>query len=298
LNPNTKAHLALFTVALIYGANYTIAKEVMDNNYIQPLGFIVLRASAGIVLFWIFHHLFIKEKIDKKDFPKLFLCALFGVAINQMLFFSGLKLTKPINAALIMTTTPIIVLVCSAFLLKEHVTFRKVIGIILGAAGAIFLIVYGKSLSFDWSQIKGDLMCLGNTISFGVYLVLVKSLMKKYHPITLVKWIFTIGIFLVLPFGYEEVTMIDWSSFHIGIWIAVAYVLICTTFLTYLFNAYALNIVDASVVAIYIYLQPFIATIIALMFGKDELVVTKIVAGGLIFVGVYLVSSQYNKKNK
>lgn len=298
MSPKVKAHLALVIVSIIYGANYTIAKEVMDNEYIQPLGFIVLRVLTGLLLFWIFHTLFVRESIDKKDIPKFVLCALFGTAINQMLFFSGLKLTTQINAALLITTTPIIVLLCSTILLKEHITRRKLIGILLGASGAIFLITYGQEVEFNQQQLKGNLMCLGNAISYGVYLVLVKSLVKKYHPITIVKWTFTFGIFLVLPFGFGEATQIDWTSFHLGIWLAVAYVLLFTTFLTYLLNAYALNIVNASVVSIYVYLQPFVATIVALMFDKDDLAVTKIIAGGLIFVGVYLVSSRSKAKDK
>ncbi len=292
MSTRLKAHLALFSVALIYGANYTIAKEVLDNDYIQPLGFILLRVLSGLILFSLVHFLFIKEKIERKDVGKLILCGLFGVAINQMFFFTGLKLTRPINAALIMTVCPIIVLIVSAIILKEAVTVRKLLGIVLGASGAILLILYGEELSFGKDRILGDIMIFVNATSYGIYLVLVKSLMQKYHPFTVVKWVFSIGILFVFPFGIGELAAVDWSLFKSSTWIAVAYVLIFTTFLAYFLNAYALKMVRASTVSIYIYLQPVLATLVAVLVQSDQLVLQKVVFGLMIFAGVYLVSSK------
>jgi len=294
-----KAHIALFLVALIYGANYSIAKLVLDDNYIQPFGFIVFRALSGMGLFWFFHLAFVREKVKMKDVPMLILCAIFGVAINQMCFFMGLKYTTPINASLIMTTTPILVLVTSAILIKEKITFQKMIGIALGAIGAIILISKGGSFSLQQNQILGDALIFTNAMSYGIYLVLVKKLMNRYHPITVVKWVFTFSIFMVLPFGWNDVKAIEWSTFSSTIWWAFAYVLIAVTFLAYLFNAFALKIVNPSVASIYIYLQPLFASLIALMMGKDELGFIKILAGILIFTGVFLVSKpSSSSKNK
>lgn len=285
-----KAHIALFLVALIYGANYSIAKIVLDDEYIQPIGFVLMRALIGIILFWFFHLLFVREKVERKDFFQLFLCGIFGVAINQMLFFTGLKYTTPINASLIMTTTPILVLLISAFIIKEKITSQKMAGIALGAFGAIMLIAYGKELSFQQDQLFGDLMIFINATSYGIYLVYVKKLMMKYHPITVVKWVFTFGILFVFPFGIGELLEVEWSSFTAGVWWAVIYVLVAVTFLTYWLNGFALKIVNPSIVSIYIYLQPLLATSIALMMMKDELTFVKVVAGIFIFLGVYLVS--------
>lgn len=292
MNANLKAHIALFLVALIYGANYTIAKVVLDEGYIQPLGFILMRVMSGLVLFSLVHAIFIKEKIERKDIGKLIICGLFGVAINQMFFFKGLKLTTPINASLIMTTCPIIVLVTSAIILKEKVTSQKILGILLGASGAIVLIAYGQKVQFQRNQALGDLMILINSTSYGIYLVLVKSLMKKYHPITVVKWVFSFGILFVFPFGIEQLSLVDWNSFSTNIWIAVVYVLLFTTFLAYLLNAFALKAVHASTASTYIYLQPLLATLIAIIVGGDQLVPIKLISGLLIFLGVYLVSAK------
>lgn len=290
IKPLLLAHLALFAVALLYGANYTIAKVVLDDNHIPPLGFIVLRVSAGAILFTLFHALFIKEKVQRADWGRIFLCACFGVAINMMFFFKGLQLTGAINASLIMTTTPIMVLVVSAILIKEKIIARKIIGIAIGATGAIVLILNGKELTQN--NPIGDVMILVNALSYGIYLVLVKSLMMRYHPITIIKWVFLIGFWIVLPFGWQDLQQVDWANLSTSIWVATAYVLIGTTFFTYLLNAIALKVVNPSTVSIYIYLQPLIASTIAVMVGKDNLTIITIVAALLIFVGVGLVSKR------
>lgn len=283
-------------MSLIYGANYTIAKEVMGGGYLSPLPFILLRVSGGVFLFWLFHRVLVREKVASADLGRLALCGLFGVALNQMFFFSGLNWTTPINASLIMTTTPVLVLLASSILLGERITQRKIFGIVLGAAGAILLIAYGEQLSFGGPGFWGDLLVFFNASFFGIYLVLVKKLMVKYHPITVVKWAFAFGLLFVIPFGGPGLLEVEWGSFPPGIWLAVLYVLVCTTFLAYLFNAYALSIVNASVVSIYIYLQPLLATLIALVFARDHLTTVKMLAALLIFTGVYLVSGVRRNK--
>ena len=290
MSQNLKAHLALFTVALIYGANYSIAKLVLDDGYILPIGFILLRVIAAITLLWISHQFFAKEKIERKDFGLLFLCSIFGVVINQIFFFKGLKLTTPINAALIMTTTPIIVLIAAAIILGEGITIKKIIGVLIGAAGAVLLISYGKELAFKSTQFWGNIQVFINATSYAIYLVLVKKLMLKYHPITVLKWVFTISIVFILPLGAGELAQVDWQSMPLSVWLATVYVLIAATYFTYILNATALRTVNASVVSIYIYLQPVLAAIIALIFAQDKLDLIKVISAVLIFTGVYLVS--------
>ncbi len=294
MSKNLRAHIALIMVALIYGANYTIAREVM-NGYLEPLGFIVLRAASATILFWGISFFQPSERIDRKDIVRIILCAFFGVAINQMLFFSGLQLTKPINASLIMTITPLMVLLSAAVILKEKITGQKLLGIFLGLSGAVFVISYGQSLDFQMAHIKGDLLILANATSYGLYLVLVKSLMKRYQPVTILKWIFSLGFLLVLPFGSGQLRGVPWESFPVSIWLAIAYVLIAVSCFSYLLNAFALKTVRASVAGIYIFLQPIMATIVALLAGRDTLSVAKIFAAVLIFTGVYLVSKVPSK---
>ncbi len=295
MNKQLQAHLALFAVALIYGANYSIAKIAMDDEWVQPLGFIVLRILVGILLFTVTHQLFVREKIDRADFVRILLCALFGVAINMCFFFVGLKETTPIHASLIMTTTPMLVLIASSVLLKEVITPRKIIGILIGASGAILLITYGQKISFQSSQFLGDILIFLNAFSFAIYLVLVKRLMEKYHQITVLRWTFMLGLVMVLPFGISDVHTVDWGSFPPLVWFSVFYVCVFATFFTYLLNVTALSIVNPSVVSIYIYLQPVIAATIAIGMGKDSLTTIKMVSAALIFAGVYLVSTKKRK---
>ena len=291
------AHLSLLGANLIYGINYTVAKEVMPE-YIQPFGFIFCRVLGALALFWLFSLVVSREKILPKDFKRLFLCGLFGVAGNQLMFFYGLNLTTPINAAIIMTCNPILVLIISAFIIGERITPQKLGGISLGLAGAAGLILNNNHLSINSENFIGDLFIFLNACSYAIYLVIVKPLMNSYQPLTVIKWVFLFGYLIVIPFGFNEFTDISWNSFDISIWFAFLFVVIFTTFLAYLLNINGLKSLNPSVVSSYIYSQPLIASIIALALQKDELTLVKVISSILIFLGVYLVSFQKKSKLK
>lgn len=280
-------HIYLLIVALIYGANYTIAKDVMASGLIQPLAFILCRVLAAVVLFWA-TSIFFKEKIERKDHSILMICALTGVVINQTLFFYGLHLGSIIHASLIMTATPILVVAVSWIMLKEEITFFKVGGVLLGCSGAIMLILQAKATGTSLNEPLGNTFIFINAVSFAIYLVLVKRLTHKYHPVTISKWVFLYGSILCVPMGLQQIRDVVWSDFDILSWTGFLYVLIFTTFLAYLLNALALKQVSASIVSVYIYLQPLIAVLIALALQKDQLDGIKILAATLIFSGVYL----------
>ena len=289
MNKQHLAHLALFTANLIYGINYTVAKEVMPD-YIEPLGFILVRVTGAVVLFWLCYTLFYYEIVKKGDLLKLAICGLFGVAINQMLFFEGLNLTTPINAAVIMVTNPILVLLFGIFLATERFNTKKGIGVALGALGAIVLITNGSQVSMNNEHFWGNIMVFINASSYAVYLVLVKPLMQKYKPITVISWVFLFGILFVIPFGWSDFQAIQWATMPYDILWRIAFVVIGTTFLAYLFNIYGLKTLNPSTVSTYIYLQPVLASIVAIIASSDSLDITKISSSFLIFLGVYLVS--------
>ena len=238
------------------------------------------------------------EKVAKSDLFKLALCGLFGVAINQMLFFEGLNLTTPINAAVIMVTNPILVLIIGAFLAAEVITKRKMLGITLGATGAISLITYGGAVELNSNHLWGNIMVLINAASYGVYLVLVKPLMQKYKPITVISWVFLFGFFLIFPFGWGQFQAIEWSIMPTGILWKAAFVVVCTTFMAYLLNIYGLKSLNPSTVSTYIYLQPVLASMVAIFTNSDSLSLIKVGAALVIFSGVYLVSVKPKKKYK
>jgi len=284
-----KVHIALFLVSLIYAATFSIAKEVMPV-YVKPMGLIGIRVWGAILLLWITHALFVREKIrDKKDYLELLKCAVFGVAANMLLFFKGLAITTPINGAILMVTTPLFVGFFSFFILKEKATVIKIIGLMLGVSGALLLLV-GPKLSFSSSTLNGDIMVMLNAIIYSYYLIIAKPLLHKYNPITVIKWTFLFGGILILPFSVPELQVVEWNVIPTTIWFSILFLIAGATFLTYLLNGWALRHANSSLVGAYIYLQPILASIIAIVLGKDELTWQKVVFGALIFLGVYLVS--------
>lgn len=287
-------HAALFFVTSIYGANYTIAKFALPE-YVRPFGFIALRVIGAGLIFWLIHQLKTNEKVAPRDFLMLGLCGFFGVALNQMAFFYGLSLTQPINASVIMTISPIMVFVVAYFIGRERLTPWKIAGLILGAVGAYLLITKdGASLQSD--SFVGDLFVLLNATSYAVYLVLVKPLMAKYKPLTVIKWVFLFGGLIAVPAGINELINISWSALPDKAIFSLFFVVLGTTVLAYLLNAWALSFVDSSVVGVYMYLQPVMATLVAVILQEDYLDWQEALYSLIIMSGVYLVSFKKDKR--
>ena len=292
------SHIALFTVNLLYGANYVIAKGVMPK-YVGPNGFILMRVIGAVMLFWLVL-LFRLQKVAKKDLITLAFCGLFGVGVNQLLFFNGLMRTSPLNASLIMTATPIIVFILSMIVLKEKANRNKVIGISLGAIGSVSLILLSGSNGTESSAL-GDLFIILNALSYSIYLVLVKPLMAKYSPLTVITWVFTFGLIYVLiwPFSSSEFMMVDWSVMPKDIPWRILFVVVGVTFLPYLLTVVAIKNVSPSVASSYIYFQPMIASgfiYLSFLLGMDDYTadfsIYKLGSALFIFIGVYLVSKK------
>ena len=290
------ALIAATMVSVIYGVSFTIAKDVMPT-YIKPFGFILLRVFGATVLFWLISFFGPTEKIQLKDFPRIIAAAFFGVALNMLTFFKGLSFTSPISAAVIMVTTPIIVLILSAIIMKEKMIKRKIFGILLGLFGTGFLILYGRSIGNAANAPLGNLLVFINAVSYAFYLIIVKKLMDKYNAFTFVKWIYTFGLLMVLPFGWSEYQEIQWATIPTYILWEIVFVVLFTTFFTYLFNLVSMRELKPTTVAVFIYLQPLFATIFAISVGKDELTFVKIVSAVLIFIGVYLVTQKRVKSD-
>ena len=298
MNQRSIALILVSIATLIYGVTFTIAKDVMPL-YIKPYAFILLRVSGATAIFWIVG-LFVKsQKIAKQDYKKIILASFFGIALNMLCFFKGLSLTSPISASVMMVTSPIMVLIFSSILLKENIIKRKIIGVFVGLIGAVFLIVYGNSGdTTDTDSTLGNFLVFVNAASYGLYLVLVKKLISKYHPITFIKWFYLFGLVLVIPFSFIEFTEISWTSMPTDIYLKVGFVILFTTCVTYLFNIYGLSKLKPTTVGVFIYLQPVIATIYALSVGSDSLSLVKIGASVVIFSGVYLVTKQPKNTSK
>jgi drug/metabolite transporter (DMT)-like permease len=288
-------HAALFLVGAVYGANYNIAKLLIPEP-LGPSAAIVLRVAFGVFAFGLLHLWRVRERVASlRDYLHLAACGFFGVAVNQLLFFKGLSMTSPVNASVIMTSTPLLVLGVSAVALREPVTWRKGLGLFLGLAGAL-LLIGTNGFSLEQEGLWGDLCVLGNALSYGTYLVIVKPLMRKYHALTVTRWAFTFALPMVLPFGLEGLQVADWGNFPPVAWWSLGFVLLGTTFTAYLLNAWALKRVNASLVGYYIYVQPLFATAIGLWLGQAEPTAWKALAASCIFLGVFLVSKKVSAK--
>lgn len=298
-----KAHIALFSVNALYGANHVIAKGVMPD-YLTPSVFIFLRASGATLLFWIFKIIFVREKVQRKDLFLMALCGLFGVAMNQLFFFHGLSLTSPVNTGIIMTINPILVVVLSFFILKEAITLRRSVGILIGATGAVLLTLTAGTGIGDSSL--GDLFIFINAASYALYLVLVKPLMGKYKPLTVITYVFSFGFIFVMlyPPTFMELSITNFSRIPMSMVFVIIYVVVGVTFLAYLLTVFGLKHVSPSATSAYIYLQPVLVMLFAVglsALGMAEdytgtITSEKIMYMILIFIGVYITSSKSFKK--
>lgn len=281
--------MGLLATNLFFAINLSAVKYLTGNDFMKPFGMNVIRVGVSVILFWLLYLLYPSiKKIERKDTGRFVLCALTGVAINQMLFLKGLSLTYSIHAVLLMLTTPILISIIAAWVLKERMGVYKAAGLALGVGGAVVLVTARQNSGTGANVLLGDLLIIINAISYTIYFILVKPLMLKYNPVQVTRLVFTWGLLMVLPFGWQEFTAINWSSFGPLEFTCIGLITLFGTFLAYLFNVYGIKILGASVAGTYIYIQPVFATIIAMLFLKEQLEWYKIFAAVLIFSGVYL----------
>lgn len=297
MNKKALAHFAILGANTIYGLNYVIAKGIMPD-FMQPRAIIFLRALGAVLLFWIAGQFYPKERPVRKDLLRMAAAAFFGVFLNQVLFFEGLNLTTPINASIIVTVIPVLVLVFAHFMLKERITLFKVVGIVLGASGAIMVILTQGQISLASDTFIGNILVFINAAGFAMYLVLVKPLMLRYHPITVVKYIFLFGALFIIPVSLGVFLKTDFTAIPPRIWGSIFYVIAGTTVLAYLLNNHSLRILSPTVTGTYIYLQPVLASVAAITIGMDTLTLTEVIAALMIFTGVYFVSRKPYKARK
>jgi drug/metabolite transporter (DMT)-like permease len=289
----TWAHLSLLAANIIYGVNYSIAKAVMPDH-IKPLALVSFRSVLTAGLFWITSLFMPKEPVNRKDLLFLFGCSFFGVVINQVLFLAGLNLTSPINSSIILSTNPIFAFVFAALILKERITFLKGSGLAIGLSGVLLLILQNGTPDMASSTFLGDVFTLVNTISWAFYTVVIKRMLEKYHPITVMKWTFFFGIFTTIPAGYSQWSTMDWSSIPLNAWLGIGFVVVFATYLGYLLISFGLRRLSPTIVSTYTYTQPILAAYIASLMGQDHIDLVMVVSALLIFAGVFVVSRQKN----
>ena len=286
--------LAAATLATtIYGINHTVAKSVMPI-YIGSLGFVLLRVLGATILFWTIGLFFKSKKIEKRDRLTILKCGLFGMGFNIAAFIAGLDYSTPVNSSILIIITPIFVVILSYFIFKNKINFSKIVGIFLGFIGAMALIINADTNSSIGRNIPlGNFLFIINSVSYAYYLIIVKPMAEKYDLITLFKWLFLIGLIFNFPLGINQFLEVDWNNLPLNEAVfPMLYVVICTTFMTYFLNGYALTRLTSSEVAVFVYLQPNIGVAFAILSKSDTLSFTKIIASVLIFSGLYLTTKK------
>lgn len=282
-------HCALFAAYLIFGLNMTASKTVLSVESFSPFALHFFRITGGAVLFWAVSLFTVREKVGWRDLGLLFLASIFGVQGNQVLFLVGLSSTSPVDASIISTSVPIITMLFAALFLREPITWKKGAGVLVGASGALLLILTSVNDTARISSVKGDLTVLASGIFFALYLTLFRNLIKRYSSVTLMKWMFTFGVICSAPLCYRFAAGVDYASLTATEWGSLVYVVLFATFIAYLLLPVGQKRLRPTVVSMYNYVQPLVASFVAVVLGFDTLGWTKALSAALIFSGVWLV---------
>lgn len=292
------AHLALTGTQLFFAINFSAVKILINAGLVKPFGLNLVRVLVATLMFWLLWLIRPQKlSIQKTDLGRLVAASLTGIVINQLLFIKGLSLTSPMHGSLLMLTTPIMITFVAAWFLKERISLKKLTGLLLGVCGALILILRGSKADAGADFWIGDLLILINAISYSFYFILVSPLMKKYDSLEILRYVFTIGLFFMLPFCYREFVAIPWRDYDLTSLINLILITVGGTFGAYLFNIYGMKRLGASVAGSYIYLQPLMTAVISMMVLGELLNEYKILAGMLIFLGVFLGSREVREKN-
>ncbi len=292
---NYKGHVAMLGASVIWGLNSPIGKAALDSG-ITPLSLTTFRFVGAAIAFW-FISLFTKqEHVKSEDLLMLFFAALFGIVFNQGSFIFGLSLTSPIDASIVTTMAPIVTMIVAAIYLKEPITGKKIIGIFIGAMGALLLIINSQSATNAKSgNIWGDLLCLTAQISFAIYLTAFKNLIDRYSAVTIMKWMFIYASMCFIPFSYNDIALTHFSTIPLHVYGEISFVVLGATFLAYLLVMTGQKNLRPTIVSMYNYVQPIVASFVAVSIGMDTFGWSKAAAIVLVFLGVYIVTLSKSK---
>ena len=289
---NFKGHAALFVAYIIFGLNTPIAKDVLEHNeLLSALDVTFYRFCGATILFWILSLFTRKEHVSFSDLLLLLGASFFGIFINQMTFIVGLSHTSPINAAVITTTAPMMTMLLAALFLKEPITWKKAIGVVIGALGALLLIRNGTSTDQHHTTFSGSILCLVSTLSFAIYLSAFKKVILRYSAVTVMKWMFLFATVCCLPFCWKEIVVVNYAGIPVNIYLKIIYVVALATFFAYLLIPIGQKLLRPTVVSMYNYIQPIVSSLVAVAFGMDQFGWVKGGATALVFLGVYIVTT-------
>lgn len=294
-NKHFKGHAALFAAYIVFGLNTPVSKSVLMHGETSAMALTFFRFAGAAALFWIFSLFCRKEHVNVHDIFMLFIASLFGISINQTSFIIGLSLTSPINASVITTTGPILTMALAAVFLKEPVTWKKVVGVLIGAAGALLLILGNDAVNSGNGSLAGDLLCVLSCASFAVYLAAFKKLIARYSAVTSMKWMFLFATVCSVPWFWHDISTVRYGALPMERYFQIAYVVAIATFLAYLLIPVGQKLLRPTVVSMYNYLQPLVSSIVAVVIGMDAFGWEKGIASLLVFLGVYVVTQSKSR---
>ncbi len=284
-------HLACFTAYAIFGVNIIVCKDLMGGHLISPIAIFTLRSIGAGLLFWILSLFLPAEKVEQRDFPKIFAAAFLGYFMTQMTFLVAIPDVTPMHCSIISSMSPIYTMFIAAVVLKEPLSWQKAGGVAVSLAGILYLIFNNSSSTGAVeSKMSGILLMFLNCISFAMYLGIFKPVISKYSVVTFMKWIFLFSFLMSLPFSFREVASIDWAVIPSAQLWELAYLIVCATFIAYFLIPVGQKRIRPTLVSMYSYIQPIIATVISIIIGMDILTWQKVLAAVLVFAGVFIVS--------
>lgn len=294
-----KGHILIMLANILFGASMPVFKYLLTAD-VPPEAITIMRAIFACMMFWLVSFFMPKEKVLPKDLCLLFVCALCGVGINQWLFVIGLKNSSPVNASIIATAVPIFVLLLAALVLKEPITAKKSLGVFLGVSGGLLLVFNSTQTTSGTNSLWGDMLMLLNQLMYSVYLVLSKPLSRRYSSVIMMKWMFLFSTLALAPFCLQYmqyVPMFHRETFNVSQLYALLYLLFGATFVSFMPIPMALKQIRPTTVSMYNYVQPIIASAIAVAVGQDTFSMQKLLSAALVFVGVYLVTQSKKRKD-
>ena len=299
MKEKTLGHLACFIAYAIFGINIIVCKDLTSSRLISPIALFCLRSLGAGSLFWIISYFLPKEKVEKKDYVKIMMASLLGFFLTQITFLIAIPDITPMDCSIVSSLSPIYTMFIAAFALKEPITFRKIGGVAISFIGVIYLILnsvtgQGSTVQTSW---VGILLMIANSLCFSLYLGLFKPVITKYSVITFMKWIFLFAAAFSLPLAAHELITFDYSLLS-GTYLSdLAFLMVCSTFITYFLIPLGQKRIRPTLVSMYSYVQPIIAIVISIWVGMDTLSWQKIVAAAMVFGGVVLVNYSRSAKS-
>ena len=289
---NTLGHLACFVAYTIFGINIIVCKDLTTSQLLSPVALFCLRSLGAGLLFWIIGSFLPKEKVDRKDYLKIFMAAVLGFFLTQMTFLIAIPSITPMDCSIVTSLSPIYTMFIAYFALREPITLRKAGGVALSFCGIVYLILNsatGADTSVQTS-VWGLLLMIANSLCFSLYLGLFKPTICKYSVITFMKWIFLFSTLMALPLAVGEIVMFDYSVPDNVYWTELAFLIICSTFITYFLIPFGQKRIRPTLVSMYSYVQPIVAIAVSICVGMDTLSWQKVLAAATVFGGVVLVT--------